>query len=181
MDIDHIAGNFGVTITPLQNEIHYLGYNIKPCNYRNQDWRWLIDKYKQKLMKWTHKFLSLGGKYILVQAVLQQIYVYWAQLFWIPNTIVKKVTSIMTNFLWRELNVTSKMNLCKWSELTKPKKIGGWGLLQHQSFGTTLLTKTFWRAITGKGIWQDIVHSKYLQNNTLEDIYKNTWPLRKEG
>lgn len=117
--------------------------NIKPCNYRNSDRTWLIDKYKQKLSNWTHQFLSLGGMYILVQEVLQKIYDYWAHLYWIPNTIVKKVISIMKNFLWQGLDVTTKMNLCKWSELTKSKELSGWGLLHQQYFGTTLLIKLF--------------------------------------
>lgn len=57
-DIEHIARTFGVTIAPLQNGIHYVGYNIKPCNCKNSDWRWLINKCKQKLSNWTQIFIS---------------------------------------------------------------------------------------------------------------------------
>lgn len=78
LEIAYIAGIFGVVTAPLKDGIYYLGYKLKPNNYKTVDWLWLVDKYKKKLYKWTHRYLSLEGRYIL--AAFQQIYVFWAHL-----------------------------------------------------------------------------------------------------
>ena len=44
----------------------YLGYFLKPLGYRVNDWKWLIQRYESKISHWAHKFLSLGGRLILI-------------------------------------------------------------------------------------------------------------------
>ena len=61
---------------PIVSGFKYLGYFLKPLGYKFSDWNWLIQKYEKRIHTWTHKLLSLGGRLILVQAVLSSLPVY---------------------------------------------------------------------------------------------------------
>lgn len=39
----------------------YLGFHLKPSNYRVADWLWIVDKHKRKINGWSLKWLSRGG------------------------------------------------------------------------------------------------------------------------
>lgn len=41
--------------------------------------------------------------------------------------------------------------------------MGGWGLLDMQSFGRALLCKSLWRAVHGVGPWCNMIQAKYLK------------------
>lgn len=64
------------------------------------DRQWLLEKFHKKLNNWAHKWLTLGGRYIMAQATLQQLMVYWAHLFILPSYVVNKIKSIWAHFIW---------------------------------------------------------------------------------
>ena len=68
----------------------YLGFRLKPNNYRKHDWDWLLDKMEKWLKMWSHKWLSRDGKLVLVKTVMEAIPVYWMSLAWIPKSILEK-------------------------------------------------------------------------------------------
>jgi len=61
-----------------------------------------------------------------------------------------------------------KMHLVRLDLLTRPKKQGGWGLLDLKLFGTALLCKTLWRGIFGTSPWSDIIRQKYQLGRDIE-------------
>lgn len=113
------------------------------------------------------RFLSLAGRLILVQAVLSQMAIYWAHLFFLPLSISKKMTSLAANFLWGGRSHQSKIHLAKMDLITRPKKKGGWGLLHMNSFGKALLCKSLIRGIYGKSLWSNIINQKYLKGRSM--------------
>jgi hypothetical protein len=46
----------------------YLGYYLKLGASKTEDWIWLVSKLEKKIGLWLNKWLSLGGRYILVKA-----------------------------------------------------------------------------------------------------------------
>jgi len=44
-----------------------------------------------------------------------------------------------------------------------PKFVDGWGILDTQVFGVSLLLNSLWRAIYRGGIWGKIIAAKYLR------------------
>jgi hypothetical protein len=54
----------------------YLGYFLKSRTHHSADWEWLISKISNKIGSWCNRFLSLGGRYILVKTVLEGQIVY---------------------------------------------------------------------------------------------------------
>ena len=50
----------------LSTGFKYLGYILKPLGYKICDWHWLIQKFEKRISHWSHKYLSLGGRLVLV-------------------------------------------------------------------------------------------------------------------
>jgi hypothetical protein len=72
----------------LSQGFKYLGYMLKPGSKNSEDWRWLVAKFERKIGFWCNKWLSLGGRYVLVKSVLQSLSVFWMSLERIPCFIL---------------------------------------------------------------------------------------------
>ena len=55
---------------------NYLGYFIKPSGYNVKDWLWLIKKFENRISHWSYRLLSMGGRLVLIRAVLTSPPVY---------------------------------------------------------------------------------------------------------
>ena len=88
-NFDHISCGF-----------KYLGYFIKPLGYRVKDWHWLIKNFERRIQHWFFHLLSLGGRLVLIKAVLSSLPVYWMDLIPIPISILDKLRSLIFSFLW---------------------------------------------------------------------------------
>ena len=113
---------------PLVSGFKYLGYFLKPLGYRVSDWIWLVQKFEKRICHWSHKLLSLGGRLILVQAVLSSIPVYCLGLVPIPLSILHRLRSIMFSFLWGSTGNNRKYHLTNWHIFSWPKENEGWGI-----------------------------------------------------
>jgi hypothetical protein len=87
----------------------------------------MLKKVEKKIGHWCNRWLSLGGRYILMKSVLEIQPVYWMSLAAIPYTVLNKLRKVMFNFLWNGNSETHHYHLCRWETLSKPKKYGGWG------------------------------------------------------
>lgn len=59
--------------------------------------------------------------------------------------------------------------LVKWKMMTKPKKLGGWGLKELFLFGHALASKSPWRFLFDNGLWGTMIKLKYLKNHSVVD------------
>jgi hypothetical protein len=66
----------------------YLGFHMKLGATSHGDWRWLVATFERKIGFWCNKWLSMGGRLILIQSVLQSLAVYWMLLVRIPSKIL---------------------------------------------------------------------------------------------
>ena len=103
---------------PLQSGLTYLGYFLKPMSYKVSDWYWLLQRFEKKISHWSYKNLSLGGRLVLVKAVLTSIPVYWMGLAPLPVSILQKLRSMMFNFLWGSSAISFKYHLTNWKDLS---------------------------------------------------------------
>jgi hypothetical protein len=145
----------------------YLGFHLKMGASSSGDWSWLVASFKKKIDFWCNKWLSLGGRLILVQSVLQSLAVYWMMLERIPAKIIISLRSLAFKFLWGGNSDKNRMHLCKWQFISRPKREGGWGLKHLSIFNVALLASSFWRAVSFDSIWHKIICDKYLKSNSL--------------
>lgn len=99
-DIAYIQNLFGIGEDSLEGGTTYLGFHIKPCRYRNQDWMWLVDKFYKNITRWEFKCLSLVGRVTLTQFFITQLRFYWAHLYHLPQAIIQHLIRLMTQFIW---------------------------------------------------------------------------------
>lgn len=74
--MEYIRLHLGVGVRQLDDGCTYLGFILKPNNYCNKDWEWLVVRLQKKLDGWTNRWLSMGGRMILLKFVLQNLAVY---------------------------------------------------------------------------------------------------------
>ena len=84
----------------LDDGIKYLGFTLKPNDYRKEDWKWLLKKLDKRLNVWSHWWLSRVGRLVLVKLVIEVIPVYWMSLSWIPKGILEATRKLSSKFLW---------------------------------------------------------------------------------
>jgi hypothetical protein len=138
------------------------------------DWSCLLIKIEKKISDWCYKWLSLGGRIIMLKAVLESQSIYWMAVELIPKFIINQIHKMCFNFLWNGNNTTSHIHLCSWEVLSRPKSSGGWGLKNLAHFNITLLANTLWHTLFHKGIWHNIVMDKYIRHYDVIKWFRST-------
>jgi hypothetical protein len=153
---------FGIDSRDLEMGFTYLGYFIKPTSYKAKDWGWLYEKFERRIQHWCNRCLSIGGRYILIKAVLESLPVYWMALAYIPQSVLTKLRKLIFAFLWKNNKQSRGFHLCRWETLSKPKALGGWGLRNLHLSYLALSANTLWRILMVPGIWHNLIKDKYL-------------------
>lgn len=167
-----IADRFEINLALIKDGFTYLGFRLKAKGYHCMDWAWLVDRFFFKISRWEMRFLSLAGRYILVQTVLSQLWVFWSHLFILPSSVIKQMKSIVAFLLWSGRPFLSKIHLVKMDTISRPKEKGGWGLLHMNQFGKALMSKSFHRGLLGHGPWSTLIRQKYLKGRPLVFWFK---------
>ena len=166
--LEPILTLFPARVDSLEHGLKYLGYYIKANNYHTRDWQWLLGKLEHKINHWCNRYLSLGGRLTLLSYVLSAIPVYWFSLAQVPVAVTEALRKKMINFLWGQTKQVHKYHLVSWRKIFPPKSLGGWGIRQPYWFNIALCVKVAWRALSGKGLWHDIIREKYMKGLSTE-------------
>ena len=92
--------------------------------------------------------------------------------FRIPKTVMKKLTSVVTQFWWSSEGNTRGMHWKSWNELCSPKEEGGLGFKDLTDFNTSMLGKQFGRLIDKTNtLFSRVFKGRYFRNaSPLEPI-----------
>jgi hypothetical protein len=86
---------------------------------------------------------------------------YMISFFSILRGVLKKLDYFRSRFFWQQ-EAKRKYRLVKWSILCQPKDQGGLGIWDLDIQNTALLNKWLYKLLTTDGIWQQLIHNKYL-------------------
>lgn len=162
--IEYLSMMFGIEAKPIKEGMKYLGLHLKAKGYSKLDWKWILDRYYKRISRWEYKCLSMVGRVVLSQSILVQLAVYWAHIFFIPASIIHLMKKLTANFIWGGNPKKMKYHLSKLSDISLPRKLGGWGILDLMTFGKALLCKSLWRGIFEEGLWSSTIKKKYMAN-----------------
>lgn len=87
----------------------------------------------------------MAGKKILVQSLLVTVLAYAMQVMSILVSTCNDIDRIWRNFLWGHIDNTRNIHTISWSEVCKPRDVGGLGLRMARDFNLVFLTKMVWQ------------------------------------
>jgi hypothetical protein len=143
----------------------YLGLSVGANPQKLETWEPLLNVIRGKRGVWRNKYVSLGGRIVLINAVLSAIPVFFLSFLKMPGRVWKELVKIQRNFLWRGLSKRSGICWVKWDDICKPKKEGGLGIRDLRLVNVSLLAKWRWKLLSHeKEVWKDVVLAKYGPN-----------------
>lgn len=113
---------------------------------------WIIKKFKHILSMWSHIWILSSDIIILAQVIIDNIPMYQFHLYQMPQISIKKISAIISNFLWSREKGYVKFHRVKLEDIYHPKELGRWRLKVMDIFGWSLLTKSFWCTLFGSRI-----------------------------
>jgi hypothetical protein len=88
----------------------------------------------------------------------------------IPIGVRKRLDYYRSNLFWQSDENKMKYRLSKWNILCRPKDQGGLGIEVLELKNKCLLSKWLFILLSEEGMWQQLVHNKYLKNKTLARV-----------
>jgi hypothetical protein len=79
---------------------NYIGLPVGANSRRVATWEPLIQSLRNKLGSWTNRFVSFGGRIILLNAVLNVIPIFYLSFLKVPIQVWKIIKRIQREFLW---------------------------------------------------------------------------------
>ncbi|XP_060181348.1 uncharacterized protein LOC132610954 [Lycium barbarum] len=141
----------------------------------------LIKKVMKSILSWQNRLLSFGGRYVLVNHVLQTMPVYLLSATNPPSGVIKQLHKIFTKFFWSNTVGVKSKHWVAWDKLCLPKDEGGIGLRSLTDISNALFAKLWWNFRYGRSLWSSYMLNKYfepqifwyLRNGTSRFWYEN--------
>lgn len=140
----------------------YLGMPLGNKYKALKIWDGILEKTERKLARWKAQYLSLGGRLILINSVLDSLPTYVISPFLIPSKVTKKLGRQRRDFLWQDNKEGNNYCLVKWEIVMLSKDKGGLGIKNLNLQNKSLLMKWLWRYTSEeRALWNEMIMSKY--------------------
>jgi hypothetical protein len=81
--------------------LKYLGIPMHVRRLSNRHWNAVEERFQKKLSSWKGKFLSSGGRLVLINSVLSSLPMYMMSFFAIPKGVLKRLDYYRSRFFWQ--------------------------------------------------------------------------------
>jgi hypothetical protein len=88
----------------------------------------------------------------------------------IPVGVRKRLDFYRSRFFWQSDENKKKYRLTKWNIICRPKDQGGLGIEVLELKNRCLLSKWLYKLFNEDGVWQELLHNKYLRQKTLSAV-----------
>ncbi|KAK2420573.1 hypothetical protein QL285_031284 [Trifolium repens] len=140
----------------------YLGLPVGANPRKFSTWEPMLKVIRGRLGSWGNKHISLGGRIVMINAVLSAIPVFFLSYMKMPMKVWREVVKIQRTFLWGGLSKRTKVCWVSWDDICRPKNEAGLGIRDLRLVNISLLTKWRWKLLScERALWKDVVIAKY--------------------
>ena len=119
----------------------YPGLSIGGNPRRLAFWDPVVNTIKSRLSGWQSRFLSFGGRFVLLKSVLTSLPVYALSFFKAPSGIISIIESIFYKFFWGGSEDNRKIFWVAWSSICLRKESEGLGVRQLREFNSAYIVR----------------------------------------
>ncbi|XP_074266921.1 uncharacterized protein LOC141590213 [Silene latifolia] len=143
----------------------YLGVPIKAGRLTKLECSALTENMVARIRGFGAKKLSFAVRITLINAVLNTLQNYWAQMFIIPKSIINHIRAICRNYLWDGSPDYHRVPLVAWDKVTLYKNEGGLGIKKADVWNIATLGKLVnWIYCKADRLWIKWINDVYLKN-----------------
>ena len=155
----------------------YLGLPESLGGSKTRIFSFVRDRLQTRINGWSAKFLSKGGKEVMIKSVVAVLPTYVMSCFRLPKTITSKLTSAVAKFWWSSDGESRGMHWMAWNKLCSSKADGGLGFRSVNDFNSALLAKQLWRLITvPDSLFAKVFKGRYFRKSNPLDKLKSYSP-----
>ncbi|XP_056841665.1 uncharacterized protein LOC130494863 [Raphanus sativus] len=123
----------------------YLGIPEDISGSKCKLFAFLKDKLMHRVNGWTGRWLSKGGKEVLIKSILLALPTYVMSTFLLPLEICENIASAIAQFWWSSNPPKRGIHWSKWEKVCLPREDGRIGFRLIHEFNLALLAKQLWR------------------------------------
>jgi len=164
--LKHLALTFGCSTGSLP--FTYLGLPLGSTKPRIDDYLPVISRCEKRLVS-TSLFLSQDGRLQITNFVFTALPTFFMCTFALQGTVIEQIDKYRKSCLWRGNDSNNRVNSkAAWTLVTKPKELGGLGVLDLRTQNDALLIKNLHKFFNKMDIpWVYLVWEKYYSNDRL--------------
>lgn len=124
----------------------YLKLPEQICGSKKKVFAYVHDRLNNRINAWSARFLFTEGK-VLIKSVAQALLTYVMSCFLLPQCIMDKLKSDVSNFWWRKRHNSRGLHWIAWDKICILQDLGGLDFRDLHDFNLALLVKQLWHLI----------------------------------
>lgn len=133
--------------------VRYLDLPLLTRRMTSSDYTPLLENIREKISKWTGRYLSFAGGLQLINSVIQSLTNFWMSVFRLPSACIKDIDSLCSAFLWSGPELNKKKSKVAWCDICTKKDEGGLGLQSLKEVNKVSCLKLIWRLLSSNSLW----------------------------
>lgn len=119
----------------------YLGMPLGSEHKAGKIWAGFIEKTEKRLARWKAQYISLGGRLILINFVLDALPTYLMSLFPLTSKVMKNLDRLRRDFLWHGCKEGKGYKLVNWHTTMQSREQGSLGIRNLRTQNNILMMK----------------------------------------